>query len=287
MEKMENDKKAPVNRIIPFSNVDGPGNRMAVFFQSCPFRCYYCHNPETIHMCSSCGECVKTCPVGALSIQNGKVVWDSKICVNCDTCIHTCKNLSSPKITFMTSEEIIQRVMEVRPFIRGLTVSGGECMNQADFLLELFTKLREKDPTLSLLIDSNGFTDFKKYEKLILLSDGVMLDVKAYDDSFHQYVCGVTNRTVLSNLDYLLSLHRLEEVRTVILPGFEKENELTVRNVSRIIQNQCRYKLLKYRYFGVRKEGVDIFGKVICPQGELELMKEIAIENGALKAVVI
>ena len=33
---------APVNRIIPFSNVDGPGNRTAVFFQGCPFNCLFC-----------------------------------------------------------------------------------------------------------------------------------------------------------------------------------------------------------------------------------------------------
>ena len=38
---------APVNKIIPFSSVDGPGNRTAVFFQGCNWDCCYCHNPET------------------------------------------------------------------------------------------------------------------------------------------------------------------------------------------------------------------------------------------------
>ena len=37
---------APVNKIIPFSSVDGPGNRTAVFFQGCNWDCCYCHNPE-------------------------------------------------------------------------------------------------------------------------------------------------------------------------------------------------------------------------------------------------
>ena len=45
--------KAPVNKIIPFSNVDGPGNRTSIFFQGCPFNCRFCHNPETIHLCRS------------------------------------------------------------------------------------------------------------------------------------------------------------------------------------------------------------------------------------------
>ncbi|MGL5951492.1 MAG: 4Fe-4S cluster-binding domain-containing protein, partial [Cetobacterium sp.] len=39
--------KAKINKIIKFSNVDGPGNRMAIFFQGCNFNCEYCHNPET------------------------------------------------------------------------------------------------------------------------------------------------------------------------------------------------------------------------------------------------
>ena len=121
----------------------------------------------------------------------------------------------------------------------------------------------------------------------MLLSDGVMLDVKAFDKTFHEYLCGVDNKVVLDNLHYLLSIHRLEEVRTVILPKFESQNENTVVNVSRIVKDQCRYKLLKYRYFGVRKEGIDIFGKVICSQDELIRMQKLAFENGASKAVII
>lgn len=58
--------RAPVNRIIPFSAVDGPGNRTAVFLQGCNFNCKYCHNPETRKLCIHCGDCVEGCPGGAL-----------------------------------------------------------------------------------------------------------------------------------------------------------------------------------------------------------------------------
>ena len=37
-----------INKILNFSSVDGPGNRLVVFTQGCNFNCLYCHNPETI-----------------------------------------------------------------------------------------------------------------------------------------------------------------------------------------------------------------------------------------------
>lgn len=37
---------------IPFSWVDGPGNRFVFFFQGCNFDCVMCHNPHTIPLAS-------------------------------------------------------------------------------------------------------------------------------------------------------------------------------------------------------------------------------------------
>jgi pyruvate-formate lyase-activating enzyme len=42
---------ARVADVLPFSWVDGPGNRFVVFTQGCPFDCLACHNPETIPPC--------------------------------------------------------------------------------------------------------------------------------------------------------------------------------------------------------------------------------------------
>ena len=73
---------AIVNKIIHSSVVDGPGNRAAVFLQKCNFKCSYCHNPETIGQCVQCGACVEKCPAKALSLKDGKIVWDEDNVVN-------------------------------------------------------------------------------------------------------------------------------------------------------------------------------------------------------------
>lgn len=271
-------EKAPINKIICFSNVDGPGNRMTIFFQSCPFKCLYCHNPETINLCNSCGKCVSRCPSNALNIINNKVIWDESKCLNCDTCISVCSNFSSPKVKMYSVEDLLKIIIEVKPFIRGITVSGGECCNYPKFLYELFLEVKKLG--LTCLIDSNGYYDMEQFNKLILLSNGVMLDVKAIDNQFHKFLTSKENNMVLKNLNYLLNINRLEEVRTVILPNFEKENEKTVLEVSKIIGNKTKYKLIKYRYFGVKEAGILKFGKVITSQDEIDRLKTIIDSNG-------
>ena len=249
--------KAVINKIIPFSSVDGPGNRTAVFLQGCNIDCKYCHNPETRKLCIQCGACVEKCPSGALSMNaEGRVVYDSKLCVQCDTCIHVCKNDSSPRTREMTPEEVYAVVKKQIPFIRGLTVSGGECMLWPEFLTELFG-LAKKDG-LNTLIDSNGMVAFQAYPELLEVTDGVMLDIKAFDKADYFNVTGYSNEVVLENAKYLAGIGKVSEVRVVVVQDLY-DAEKSVKQICEFLSacadfNKIRIKLISYRPIGVREE---------------------------------
>lgn len=289
--------RVPVNKIIPFSSVDGPGNRTAVFVQGCNFNCHYCHNPETRAVCISCGDCVATCPAGALTLSaEGLVLFDPTKCVGCDTCIHTCTHDASPRIRYMNAEEVYAEVRRNVPFIRGVTVSGGECTFYPAFLHDL--AVLAKQDGLGFLLDSNGTYDFEADPAdLLSVIDGVMLDIKAYDAADHRAVTDVDNTLVLRNMRFLADRGQLYEVRTVIVPELF-DTEKTIVDTARALQpylsrqkhwpqnegTSIRYKIIKYRPFGVR----EAYHSFTPPTDDwLEHLAALAREEGMTDIVII
>ncbi|WP_291571848.1 YjjW family glycine radical enzyme activase [Clostridium sp. UBA4548] len=277
-------KFALVNKIIPFSNVDGEGNRTAIFLQGCNYNCLYCHNPETINHCNNCGLCVPHCEYGALSKIEGKVIYDIEKCQNCDRCIAECKRNSSPKITPMTVADILKYLQKTRYFISGITVSGGECTLQSDFLTELFREVKKMG--LTTFIDTNGSTPIYNNKELLEVMDKTMIDLKAYDSEENKMLTGLENQTVIENIKILGKLDKVYEIRTVVVPQV-LDSKKTVDEGSKLLANinpNIIYKLIKYRPLGVRE---NLIKSSVPTQEYMEELKEIAISNGCKNVIIV
>lgn len=277
-------KMVPINRIIPVSLVDGTGNRTAIFLQGCNISCVYCHNPETQKVCIHCGICTKHCPIEALTVsETGKVIWNEALCVSCDSCIKVCPHNSSPKIKWMTAESVFAEVMKNASFIRGITVSGGECCLYPEFMQELFALAKAQN--LSCLIDSNGTIDLSVLPKLLTLSDGVMLDVKSWNREIFNNLTGGDNGIVKKNLKYLDGIGKLEEIRVVCYPD-EVDAEEVIRQIALSLGKpfiKPRLKLIKFRLFGVKGR---LANSLSPSDGYMEGLKNLAKENGFENVII-
>lgn len=276
---------APVNKILPYSVVDGPGNRVAIFVQKCNLHCLYCHNPETQNLCRNCGRCVDSCPAKALVWEEGKVVWKKEKCVGCDTCIKVCEYHASPKVTWMTAEEVFTEVRRSEPFIRGISVSGGECDLYPDFLKELFALAKQDH--LTCLMDCNGTIDLSRQEELINLSDGVMLDVKSWDSEVFSRLTGGDEAMIRKNLTFLAELDKIEELRIVCLPGYVDAEE-TIEGIADTIGREkistILLKLIRFRHFGVK----GLLSDHASPGRDyMESLRKRALHAGFQKIMVI
>ncbi|PKF51825.1 YjjW family glycine radical enzyme activase [Enterovibrio nigricans] len=213
---------ALVSRILTFSCVDGPGNRLVIFLQGCNFDCITCHNPHTINHCTDCGDCVAPCPADALSFSaEGKVVWDAAKCTHCDLCIDVCPHKSNPKIVSYSLDDMLALVRQHHFFLNGITVSGGEATLQLPFIIELF-KAVKADSALSHLtcfIDSNGSLSRAGWERVAPYLDGAMIDLKSWQSETHRWLIGRDKHRVIETIDLLADIGKLHEVRLLHIPG--------------------------------------------------------------------
>lgn len=276
--------KGLINRTIPFSSVDGPGNRFVIFFQKCNFNCLYCHNPETINLCNNCGFCIPLCPTKALVSKKNRVLWKRKRCIFCDNCLKVCPHNSSPKAYFKNVDELFLEIKKVHKYIRGITVSGGEPTLQIDFLTELFEKVKKSG--LTTFLDTNGSIPLWKYPRFTKTLDMAMVDIKSTDPKEHKKLTDFPLENVVENMKYLHSIGKLYEVRTVIVPQI-LNNKKNVDFTSKLIAStnkNIRYKIIKYRPFGVRE---DLIQSCSPTKEKMLQLKSLAQKNGLKKIVLL
>ena len=93
-----------------------------------------------------------------------------------------------------------------------ITVSGGEPLLQIDFLLELFTKAKENG--INTCIDTAGgpFTQegewFSKFEKLMQVTDILLMDIKHINDEEHIELTGQKRDNIVQMFRYLDQINK-------------------------------------------------------------------------------
>jgi pyruvate formate lyase activating enzyme len=187
-------------------------------------------------------------------MSNAHVQYDIHKCVYCDNCIKTCKHSASPRVRKLSAQDVFAELQDALPFIRGITVSGGECTLYPEFLYELAALSRQHKKTFFL--DSNGTYNIFDNPALCKVCDSVMLDIKADPDDHadSKKVLGAEPVDLYSYAVQLASANKLYELRTVVCAGLLDNEKLVTKVCNHLApyKNNFRYKLIKYRPNGVR-----------------------------------
>ena len=158
----------------------------------------------------------------------------------------------------------------------GVTFSGGECLDQADFILECLKLC--KAAGLHTAVDTSLDIDYKIVESIIPFCDFFLCDIKCISEELHVEGTGVRNSRIFENLSKLLDL--IPEkiwIRIPVIPGFNA-NKNEMEKIQQWLAKQpatTRIELLPCNRFGESKfEALGIENKFILTIPSEEQMRE-------------
>lgn len=174
-------QNAHIFKIQRYSIHDGPGIRTTLFFQGCPLRCPWCHNPESQKM-------------------TGKIQ----------------ANEMDGLVSRLMSEIEKDRIF-YDDSGGGVTFSGGEPLSQPELLLRLLDQCRERE--IHTCVDTSGYGDAKFLSTLAEKADLILYDIKLMDAKAHETLIGKPVFPVLDNLRRLSDRKARVCMRFPLIPG--------------------------------------------------------------------
>jgi len=222
---------ALIFNIMRFATHDGPGIRTTVFFKGCPLSCWWCHNPESqsflpdrlyfADRCRHCLDCVTACPQHAISATNG-AISTSAACDFCGQCAQACmaeaRQIAGVRLSV---GELLAEVEKDGIFFDdsagGVTLSGGEPLSQPVFAAAFLRECRERG--IATAVETCGFAPMETFLETSLLADRILFDLKLADTEKHRRYTGVSNESILRNLQALTARHPAVTVRIPVVPG--------------------------------------------------------------------
>lgn len=181
-----------------------------------------------------------------------------------------------------TIEQLLDIIKQYAPYIRGITVSGGEATLYSSYLVHLFKEVKKLG--LTCYVDTNGIFNKENIADLIEVTDKFLFDIKGIGN-----LSKVTRKNIdhsFDNLEHLLKLDKIEEVRTVCIDNF-MDIENTVREVALRIKDyhNVLYRLIRVHYRGLTKEQIKAV-KDSVPSKEKMLELEYLAKSIGVKNIV-
>lgn len=176
-----------------------------------------------------------------------------------------CHNADSwdPKSDDMrTADELLDFAERYRSYWGedgGITVSGGEPLLQIDFLIELFTKAKERGINTCIDTALQPFTReepfFSKFNELLKVTDLMLVDIKHIDNEEHRELTGLPNDNILDCMQYLSEVGQPIWIRHVLVPGITDDDKYLRQTRAFIekLSNVQKIEVLPYHTLGQHK----------------------------------
>lgn len=174
-------------------------------------------------------------------------------------------------------EELVSEILRYKSYMDtsggGVTVSGGEPLVQAEFVTELFKRLKELG--IHTALDTAGSIPISnKIKELLKYTDLVILDIKHIDSKKAQELTGLSNENNLNFAKYLNNINLPMWIRQVLVPGFT-DDKFDLQKLKQFIDslnNVEKVEILPYHNLGKYKwmeiEGKYELENVIPPSPE-------------------
>jgi len=245
------------------SEYDGPGIRTVLYLQGCHLDCPWCHapnsklqNPSILffeHLCSHCGKCVEVCVQNNHSLHNGKHKYDSENCIKCFRCIQSCPNSDIDQTTgalvynlkTKTADELFHLLLPQLLFLKkpgGITISGGEPLNQGKAVNLLLSLCKEKG--INTAIETSGNLPASSIFNLYKNVDHWLIGLHPWTKHGYQFT-----DNIYSFLDFLVQKQADIRIRMPLIPDYTDTGES--------IQTQC--KILNQ--FGINQIDLMLYNK--------------------------
>lgn len=207
-----------IHSIETFGTVDGPGIRFVIFFQGCPLRCLYCHNPDSWNM------------------KDGTRMSAEEILDRFERNRSFYKNGG---ITATGGEPMVQLDFLLELFTEAKRRNIHTCLDTSGIAFPA-------DPDNHV---------YDKIEQLMDVTDLILLDIKHIDEKDHQTLTGKSNRLILAFARYLSRIKKPVWIRHVVVPGitYNEEDLTALGHFLGTLTNIEKIEILPYHTMGKSK----------------------------------